>query len=198
MGIDFELPVGATPIDPDEAGGLIPSITTQAELNEFELINIGEAVEWARKSRQAKESILEEKILKSLHREMFGKTWKWAGKFRQTQKSIGIEAYRISAELHTLAADVEFWLANQTYPPEEIAARFHHRLVSIHPFPDGNGRHARLATDLFCEREGWPIPTWGASDLVATSDARARDIAALKAADAHDIQPLLTFLETRS
>lgn len=125
---------------------------------------------------------------------MFGQTWKWAGSFRLTQKSIGVEAERISTELHNLLEDVKWWLDFASYEPREIAARFHHRLVSIHLFPNGNGRHARLATDLLCRREGWQMPSWGASDLVRPGDARSRYIAALKSADGHDIQPLIAFM----
>ena len=174
--------------------GLIPALTTQNELNEYEFLNISEAIAWTESNRRVKFTILETATLKTLHRQMFGKTWRWAGSFRQTQKSIGVEAERIATELHNLLEDVKCWLEFGSFETREIAARFHHRLVSIHLFPNGNGRHARLATDILCAREGWPMPTWGASDLVHSSDARSRYIAALRAADGHDIQPLIVFM----
>lgn len=194
MGIDFDYPEGATPLDPNESEGLVPLIATQSELNDFEALNILEGARWARRSRLIKNDLLAAATLRELHRRMFGKTWTWAGKYRTTQKSIGCEAYQIGSELKILAEDVVCWLEFNTYPPVELAARFHHRLVCIHPFPNGNGRFARLATDLLCENRGWPVPTWGSQDLVNLSDARKADIDALRAADRWDYSRLNEFL----
>ncbi len=194
MEIAFQRSEGATPIDLDEAQGLIPNLSTQVELNEFELLNIAEAVRWAAKNRQIRTELLAAETLRRLHREMFGKTWRWAGSYRLTQKTIGVEAYRISSEVKYLLDDVKYWIENSTYEPVEIAARFHHRLVLIHAFPNGNGRHARLATDLLCEQLGWPKSTWGASDLVEIGPARTRYLQALRVADTHDLAPLIAFL----
>lgn len=194
MGVEPKKPEGTTPIDLDEVADLIPSLSNQEELNEFEILNISEAVAWAERSKMVVQKILLPETQRRLHREMFGKTWKWAGQFRRTQKSIGVEAYRIGIELKHLSDDAEFWIKANTYPPEEIAARFHHRLVWIHPFPNGNGRFARLATDLLCRKMNWPISNWGRSNLVVASSIRERYIQALRSADVHEFQPLVRFM----
>jgi Fic-DOC domain mobile mystery protein B len=137
----------ATPLTEDEKAELIPSfITFRYELNAMEQSNVLEAEQWAF-SRRNRE-ILAEKFLRELHKRMFGKVWKWASSFRKTARNIGVEAWKISVELRTLLDDTRFWMEHKTYPAEEIAAQFHHRLVWIHPFPNDNGRHARLAADL--------------------------------------------------
>lgn len=197
MGLEFELPEGATPITPDEAGGLIPSIATQSELNTFEAINIVEAANWAIGNKRFLRTLLSDDGLRRLHKRMFNRTWKWAGVYRLTQTSIGVEAYRISMEVRNLIADVKCWLEFSSYPPAEIAARFHHRLVEIHPFVNGNGRHARLATDLLCEFQCWPISKWGAANLVQDGEIRRRYIQALKSADRRDYVPLIEFMDLR-
>lgn len=181
----------ATPLTPDERRQLIPTyITTRAQLNEAEQIGITGADSWAFSRRR---DILDEKVLLDLHKRMFGKVWRWAGTLRTTERNIGIEAYKIRTELRTLLDDVRFWIDHKTYLPDEIAVRFHHRLVWIHPFPNGNGRHARIAADLLAASLGRPRFTWGSVSLVQVDETRARYIAALKAADNHDIAPLLTF-----
>ena len=134
-----------TPLTPEEREQLIPTyITLRRELNEVEQINIAQAERWA---FSRKRDVLDEKFLRALHERMLGEVWKWAGSFRRTARNIGIDAYRIGVELHQLLSDVRYWIDNGTYPPDEIAVRFHHRLVFIHPFPNGTGRHARLAAD---------------------------------------------------
>lgn len=181
----------ATPLTPDERSQLIPTyITTRAQLNEAEQANIADADLWA--SRRKRDA-LDETFLLNLHRRMLNGVWKWAGTFRQTERNIGIQPYRIGVELRQLLDDVRYWVEHQTYPGDEIAVRFHHRLVFIHPFPNGNGRHARLAADLLAIQLGRPRFTWGSAGLVEIAEARARYVAALKAADAHDIGPLLAF-----
>ncbi|MBX3118444.1 MAG: mobile mystery protein B [Fimbriimonadaceae bacterium] len=190
------LPVGATPIDPAEAEGLIPKLAARAELNEFEAVNIAQTIAWAENSRRMMVRLLEPETLRLLHKRMFDRTWKWAGRYRTTQKNLGVEAYRIGEEIKNLTEDTQLWMQAETYPPTEIAARFHHRLVAIHAYPNGNGRHARLATDLLCMSRGWPMPDWGAASLDEPGEVRARYIDALRKADAHDLQPLCAFLYT--
>jgi len=181
----------ATPLSPEEREGLIPTyITTRSELNEAEQINISDADRWA---FARKRDVLDDAFLRGLHRRMLGKVWRWAGSFRQTARNIGVEAYRIDTELRALLDDTRYWIENGTYPPDEIAVRFHHKLVWIHPFPNGNGRHARIAADLLAIRLGQPRFTWGSANLIAPAEARRRYVAALRAADGHDISPLLDF-----
>jgi Fic-DOC domain mobile mystery protein B len=191
MPFDFDYPPGATPLDADELASLIPShLTTQGELNEWEQLNIVQGESWARKQRK---EILNEAFLRQLHHQMFGETWKWAGEFRKTDKNIGVDWLQIGVELKKLLDDTHYQIEHASYPPDEIAVRFHHRLVLIHPFPNGNGRHARLMADLLVERLGQPRFTWGSRSLVDANDTRKDYIAALQAADRRDIALLLAF-----
>jgi Fic-DOC domain mobile mystery protein B len=185
---------GQTPLTEEELEQLIPAyITLRHELNEAEQSNILEAEEWV---FTRKRDVLSEKFLDNLHKRMFGRVWRWAGKHRQSNKTIGIDAYRIPTELRQRLDDCQHWIDNSTYEPDEIAARFHHRLVLIHPYPNGNGRHARLATDLLLVSLGRPRFTWGRVNLVDASKTRTTYIEALRAADNHDIGPLLEFVRT--
>ncbi len=124
---------------------------------------------------------------------MFGNVWAWAGDYRRTERNLGIDPVDIPVELRTVLDDARYWVENQTYPPDEIAVRFHHRLVAIHPFPNGNGRTARLMADLLAVHLGREPLTWGSVNLTDVSETRTRYIATLKAADNHDIGPLLEF-----
>jgi Fic-DOC domain mobile mystery protein B len=194
LGLGFDLPDGATPIDPDQAIGLIPSLTTLAELNLFEAANIADAVIWATGHRRFLRTLLSDDGLRHLYKRMFDKTWRWAGLYRRTEKSIGMEAYRISLEVRSLVADVECWLELETNGAPEVAARFHHRLTQIHPFANGNGRDARLATDLLSARQGWPLSRWGAANLAPVGELRRQYIQALRSADGRDLEPLIGFM----
>jgi Fic-DOC domain mobile mystery protein B len=183
---------GATRLSEEEREGLIPSyITLRGELNEAEQTNILEAEAWA---FTRKRNVLDEQLLKRLHKRMFGNTWSWAGKYRCTGKNIGVDAYLIPQELRQIVDDCSYWLDHNTYEPDELAALFHHKLVWIHPYPNGNGRHARLAADLLLvslDRERF---SWGSKSLVDPGETRERYIAALREADKHNIKPLLEFV----
>lgn len=188
-----EVAPGATPLDPDEARGLIPThVSTQGQLNEWELQNIVEGRAWA--SRLRKKDLLNVDFMLELHRRMFGKTWRWAGTMRRTEKNIGVDPTQIAIHLTELCRDVDAQLQNRAYPVREIAARFHHRLVKIHPFPNGNGRFARLMADLLLIERGETPFVWGGADLAAANDIRQRYIGSLRAADANDYGPLLEFV----
>jgi len=185
---------GGTELAEEEREGLIPSyITLRRELNEAEQANILEAEEWA---FARKRKLLEEKLLNNLHKRMYGNVWGWAGNYRTSGKNVGIDAYRIPTELRQLLDDCRYWIENETYEPDEIAARFHHRLVSIHCYPNGNGRHARLAADLLLKSMGQERFSWGGKNLVDLSETRKRYIAALQEADGHDIGSLLEFVRS--
>jgi Fic-DOC domain mobile mystery protein B len=191
MAVNLEYPAGATPLDADDLASLIPRhITTQGELNEWEQLNILQGESWARKQRK---DTLDETFVRQLHRQMFGETWRWAGEFRKSDKNIGVDWLKIGVELRQLLDDARYQIDHGTYPPDETAVRFHHRLVAIHPFPNGNGRHARLMADLLVERLRQPRFTWGSRNLVDTTDTRQRYIGALQAADARDYAPLIAF-----
>jgi Fic-DOC domain mobile mystery protein B len=191
--MNFEYPEGATPLDPDEARGLLLThITTRAELDRWEQENIAEAEAWA--FRRTPRDILTDGFIKRLHKRMFGHVWRWAGECRASGKNIGVSAWQIDIELRNLCADAAVWLEHGTYLPDEIAARFHHRLTAIHPFANGNGRHARLMTDvLLVYLLKQPRFTWGSGNLVNAGECRQQYINALRAADRHDYGPLLAF-----
>ena len=191
----FQEPEDATPLEPQEREGLLQSwITHRKDLNEAEQENILEGAAWARGRRRLPlDRLLSVDFMQTLHKRMFGDVWQWAGTFRTTERNIGIQAYRIATELAALLSDVRFWIEHETYPRDEIAIRFHHRLVAIHPFPNGNGRHARLAADLLVERLGGEPFSVGGGSLADVGELRARYVAALRAADDHDIGPLLEF-----
>jgi Fic-DOC domain mobile mystery protein B len=189
MHIDY--PPGATPLDADELASLVPGhITTQGELNEWEQANIVQGDQWARKQRK---EILNDAFVRQLHKQMFGETWRWAGEFRKSNKNIGIDWPKISVELRKLLDDVHYQIEHASCPSDEIAVRFHHRLVAIHPFPNGNGRHARLMADLLVKRLGQPRFTWGSRSLFDAGETRQAYIAAMQAADTRDYAPLLAF-----
>lgn len=184
-----------TELSPEEREGLIPSyITLRSELNDAEQSNIEEGTDWAERSRR--KNVLDERFLKALHKRMYGNVWKWAGTYRSTGKNIGVDAYRIGTDLNQLIDDVRFQIENKSYAADEIAARFHHRLVQIHCYPNGNGRHARVATDLLLKQLGRDPFSWGSENLVDPGETRERYIAALHAADKHDIGPLLEFVRS--
>jgi len=181
----------ATPLTPEEREGLIPShLTLRSELNELEEENILAAALW---SFQRRRDAVQEPFGRNLHKRMFGKVWRWAGVYRTTNKNIGIEYGMIHARLAETLDRVRYWAENQTFPADEIAVRFHHELVAIHPFPNGNGRWSRLMADLLIVRLGQARFTWGRSSLRAGDEVRRAYIAALRAADQHDIGPLLAF-----
>lgn len=192
-----ELPFGTTPIDPDEADGLLQShVSTRQELNELEEENIQGGAEWALERAVAgrrRIDVLTEEFLYELHRRMFGAVWEWAGQFRTTDKNLGVDKFVIRAEVRKLVEDGRYWRDNGTYGADELAVRFHHRLVTIHPFPNGNGRHARLMADLVVQQAGQRPFTWGGASLVETSALRRAYINALREADRGVLAPLLDF-----
>ena len=192
--MNFEYPEGATPLDPDEIEGLIPThVVNRGQLNELEQQNIAEAELWLVTARLGK--INTERNLKKLHVKMFGQVWAWAGTFRKTAKNIGVDAYQIAVELKNLCDDLDTWVEFSTYPHEEIAARFHHRLVSIHLFPNGNGRHARLATDILLMKHLKQNRfSWGRGIIDNTGEVRSQYISALREADRGYYKPLLDFV----
>jgi Fic-DOC domain mobile mystery protein B len=187
----FEQPDDATPLTPEEMRELIPAyIAYRSDLNEAEQENIGRAQDWALGRRR---DLLSEKFIKDLHRKMLGDVWRWAGNFRTSERNLGIPFYEIPAALRELLNGTKAWVAYKSYSPDEIAVRFHHRLVQIHPFPNGNGRHARLMADLLVMELGQVRFSWGRANLRDPGAMRGRYIAALKAADNYDNGPLIEF-----
>jgi Fic-DOC domain mobile mystery protein B len=184
---------GNTPLSPEELADLIPNLATKEELNEWERENILRGREWAVGDRTSPTDMVSDEYVRKLHKKMFDETWKWAGDYRHTEKNIGVSVHEIRERLMACFGDTRYWMKNGTYLPDEIAVRFHHRLVFIHPFPNGNGRHARLIADIIAMKLGRSAFTWGSANLVKEGEARTTYLEAIRAADDGDIQPLLNF-----
>ena len=195
MGLDLDYISGQTPLDEDEKEGLlIESISSRGDLDEFEQLNIEKAIEWTIKKKLKKENILTEEFIKALHIRMFGEVWAWAGNYRKSNKNIGVDRTMIGIELRKLLDDTEYWIKNNAYKPDEVAIRFKHRLVKIHCFPNGNGRHSRMMADIIIQSVfGQPVFDWRYSSMVKADATREEYIRAIKKADIGDIEPLLNF-----
>ena len=192
MLVTEQLPEGATPHDPDEAADLIPGhVRTRGQLNRWEQENILAAAQWTQRTRAA---ALEEATIRELHRRMFDRTWRWAGTYRRSDKNIGVEWSSIPEEVRKLVDDGAYWIREGVFNIDEAAVRLHHRLVRIHPFPDGNGRHARLWCDLLVEQNGRRPILWPSERLGTTGEARRAYISSLRAADGGNLEPLLELL----
>ena len=192
--MEFQYPPGATPLDPDEAQGLVPTyITTQGDLNAWDQINLAQGERWA--IRQIKRNLLDEGFIRELHRQMFAKTWRWAGTFRKSNKNIGVDWTQVSVKLRDLLDNTKYQVENHVFDADETAVRFHHQLVWIHAFPNGNGRHARLMADLLAIRHGRVRLTWGDGEVSIASIGTLRDryLAALRAADQGQFGDLIDF-----
>jgi Fic-DOC domain mobile mystery protein B len=192
--VEFQYAPRATPLDPDEAAGLVAThITTQGDLNAWEQINIAQGDRWA--ARQKKRDLLDEGFIRELHRQMFDKTWRWAGTFRNSNKNIGVDWTQVAVRLRNLLDNSKYQIENHVYDADEMVVRFHHQLVWIHAFPNGNGRHARLMADLLALRLGRPRLTWGGGEASITTvgDLRKKYLAALRAADQGQLNDLIAF-----
>jgi Fic-DOC domain mobile mystery protein B len=195
MGLDVDYIDGQTPLDEDEKDGLlIHTIATRGELDEFEQQNIEEAVQWTLERSFKPDTIFTEDFVRMVHKRMYANVWKWAGAFRNTNKNIGTDKWQISAELRNLLDDLRYWHQHSIYSADEIALRFKHRLVSIHCFANGNGRHSRLMADIIIEKiYRKPVFTWGTTNLYNKSNARLAYLTALRSADKGDYSLLLAF-----
>ena len=197
MGLTLSHIPGATPLDPDEIAGLIPSdVSTQGQLNQAEQQNILRGELWA--FERKKKDLLSEAFAKRLHKKMFGDVWRWAGSFRKSNKSIGIDWHQIPIELRKLFDDTKYWIENGTYEWQELATRFHHRMVLIHPFPNGNGRFSRTYTDLLLVHNQQERFSWGnlndSGKIEDVGPLRDKYISALKAADRKSYGSLIEFV----
>lgn len=195
MGLNLEYKEGQTPLEESEKQGLlIKSITTHGELDEFEQLNIENAVIWVIQNKFAADKILSEEFIMLLHKRMFSDVWSWAGQFRQTEKNLGVGWIHIAPSLKYLLDDIKYWINQNTYSDDEITIRFKHRLVNIHCFPNGNGRHSRLMADIIItsifQKE---IFSWGSSNLVKSGNVRKRYISAIREADHENYLPLIEF-----
>lgn len=195
MGLDQNYIDGQTPLDEDEKDGLlIPTIATRGELDEFEQQNIENALRWLHGKSFKADIILSEKFIRGLHKRMYGNVWRWAGSYRMTNKNIGVDKWQIPVSLKNLCDDTLFWIENNVFKPDEIAIRFKHRIVSIHCFPNGNGRHSRLMADIIIEKVyKKPVFTWGAKELFKQANVRDIYIDTIRMADQGNYAPLVDF-----
>jgi len=195
MGLDLIYNDGQTPLDEDEKEGLlIQSISTRGELDEFEQQNIEDTIQWSLTRRFKSEQILSESFIQELHKRMYRNVWRWAGEYRKTNKNIGVDKLEIPIALRSLIDDASYWLENNIYDPEEFAIRFKHRLVSIHCFPNGNGRHSRMIADIIVEKIfQQPVFSWGSKNLSDEKESREKYLLALRKADKGDFSLLLKF-----
>lgn len=195
MGLKIEYIEGQTPLDEDEKEGLlIKTISTRGELDEFEQLNIQSAIEWSLKKKVDRKKLLTEDFLMLVHRKMFGDVWSWAGTKRKSNKNIGVDKAQISIEIKKLIDDCNFWIDHNSFSDEEIVIRFSHRLVKIHLFPNGNGRHSRLIADIMISKIfSKPVFSWGNSDLSKKNPIRKEYLDAIRKADNEDYNPLIEF-----
>lgn len=190
----FDADEYATPLGPEECDGLIPThVALRSELNELEQKNIAEADTWA---FSRKRDVTDEAFLRSLHKRMFDDVWRWAGDYRTTKQNLGVQPLSIPVEMRQALDDAAYWIKHNSYPPDELAVRFHHKLVSIHPFPNGNGRWSRLAGDLTITQLGDKRFSWGGANLQPAGAVRKAYIDALHAADEHDFDALIKFVRS--
>jgi len=195
MGLNLIYNDGQTPLDEDEKEGLlIKSISTKGELNEFEQQNIEDAIQWSLTRKFKPDQILTETFIQALHKRMYGRVWRWAGEYRKTNKNIGVDKLEIPINLRSLIDDAKFWLEHNVYKPDEFAIRFKHRLVSIHCFPNGNGRHSRMIADIIIEKiHKLSVFSWGGTSLSEDTDIRAQYLKAIRKADKGDFDLLFKF-----
>lgn len=198
MGLNLQYEPGQTPLSEEELEGLkIPTITDRWELDEFEQANIEQALLWANRRSIQAHTLLVDDFIRELHRRMFKEVWSWAGHFRLRDTNIGIPWTQIPGQLRILCDDARYWLEHQVFPEDEIAIRFKHRLVSIHCFSNGNGRHSRLIADLIAKRIFQKdVFSWGAKTGLVAAGLRKQYLKALQAADHGEIRPLVMFART--
>ena len=195
MGLDLHYHRGQTPIDEEEKDDLlIRTISTRDELDEFEQANILEAIDWSSRTNHNISTVLSIDFTKELHKRMFSEVWSWAGSFRKTNKNIGVDKYLIEQELYKLMDDCRFWIKSRAYQKDEIAIRYKYRMVSIHPFPNGNGRHSRICGNILISQVlKQEVFTWGGMDVINPRKARNKYLDALIQADRGDMIPLIEF-----
>jgi Fic-DOC domain mobile mystery protein B len=198
MGLDLIYNDGQTPLDEDETEGLlIQSIATRGELDEFEQQNIEDAIQWSLTRRFKSEQILSESFILELHKRMYRNVWRWAGEYRKTNKNIGVDKLEIPVALRSLIDDASYWFEHNVYEPVEFAIRIKHRLVSIHCFPNGNGRHSRMIADIIVEKIfQQPVFSWGSRTISDEKESREKYLLALRKADKGDFDLLLKFAKS--
>lgn len=189
-------PSGATPLSADDVRGLrFRHITTREQLDELEQANVVQGLRWLASEQQG--DILDEIFVRKIHKQLFGEVWVWAGTYRLRETNIGVAPHQITEQMRLLLDDARLWCERRIYTPLEAAVRFHHRMVLIHPFPNGNGRHARIVTDEFLKRcfKLPPIEWASGFDLERETERREAYLRALGLADTGNLEALLEFVD---
>jgi Fic-DOC domain mobile mystery protein B len=192
----FETAPGATPLQPEDLEGLIPrNLISKQQLDELEAENILQAEVWSALQIWSPEKLLSSSIIRRCHKELFGKTWRWAGTYRKRETSIGVAPEQISVLTEQLIGNTLYQINESSEETKVVLARFHHQLVSIHLFPNGNGRHARFVCNILASALNQELPTWGAKTLIAGPSSRQKYLSALRKADATgDLELLVKFM----
>ena len=198
MGLEIKYIEGQTPLAEEENEGLIVrAIETRKELDEAEQRNIGNAIEWSLRISSQLDEILSEEFIKRVHRKMFDDVWKWAGSYRTTNKNLGVDKFDIPVELRKVSDDCKYWIENKSFTADEIAVRFKHRVVIVHPFANGNGRHSRLIGDILVNKYfKQPVFSWGSKSMIKPNDTREKYLSALRKADNGNYEDLIVFAKS--
>jgi Fic-DOC domain mobile mystery protein B len=189
---------GSTPLDHDQIKGIrFAHLTTMGELDELEDENIQRGLEWL--NHQKTKDYLSIEFLCKLHEKLFGEVWKWAGKFRTVE--VNISKYRhhdVRPQLHNFFEDIKLWISGGKMSWDEISAEMHHRLVTIHPFPNGNGRTTRIFTEYVQKRNQQQVTSWGSTRKIDQKKRRDDYIKALRLADIGDFRALIDFMKEKN
>ncbi|MFI5035413.1 MAG: mobile mystery protein B [Acidimicrobiales bacterium] len=182
---------GHTKLSEEDRKGLKPAyIATRGELYEAEQRNIASAL---LKASPGVPQLLDDSYLRRLHKSMFEDVWAWAGTYRRRETNLGIDPLEIAVSVKNLLEDTRVWVDESVFEADELAIQFHHRLVLIHPFPNGNGRHGRIAADFLIAAIGSAKFSWGSGLGLDTQALREAYLRALRLADQGEIAELVTF-----
>ncbi|MBT3984304.1 MAG: mobile mystery protein B [Bacteriovoracaceae bacterium] len=185
MSILFYNRDGQTPVDESIRKDLIPDhINDMTELYESEIENIALGIEWAKTTKKNHRDYF---TWLEVHKHMFNDVWKFAGNTRKVELNNPdfLMPYEILPQLKDLQENLIFWLENKTFDDRELMARVHERLLTIHPFKDGNGRWARLLVNMICEKQNIEVPSWG-KEIKEDDKRRSIYISAVKKARKDD------------
>lgn len=140
--------------------------------------------------------VFDSRLILDLHHIVFGNLYLWAGKWRNVVTNIGIDVGKIPYAIAEYADHVNY-MKNAAMDREGLVNCLfytHHRYTQIHPFNNGNGRTARLITDLVANMNGYQNIQLYVRDAGAE---RENYKAALKAADQHYNDKLKSMIDER-
>lgn len=186
-------------MDPDARQFLLPEhadVATNNELNELEALNIADAFAWADDQTWQTADFFTQHVLREIHAKMFDQVWVWAGTYRSREVNIGnCPPEEISTRLEQVLGNLSYQSENGR-SAHDVCTALHHCIAQIHPFPNGNGRHARLVARLLAQTMGLERSslTWGSTEYADEDTRKAAYISSLRAADDGDFGPLKSFI----